>query len=168
MGFISSNPHIFDKLALGHLTKFMKTISQPVSQLTNVTEVNVRFSEVDVLGIVWHGHYLKFFEDGREAFGKQYGLGYLDVYKHKLAVPLININVDFKKTVKYGDTVIIETTFINSPAAKIIFKYKVFRASDKELVATGESSQVFMNLEHELHITMPPFFEEWKKINGLI
>lgn len=140
----------------------------PVNQLTNITEVNVRFSEVDVLGIVWHGHYLKFFEDGREAFGKQYNLGYLDVYKHKLAVPLVNINVDFKKIVKYGDSVIIETTFINSAAAKIIFNYKVFRLSDKELVATGESIQVFMNMEHELYITVPSFFEEWKKNNSLI
>ncbi|HET6225857.1 MAG TPA: acyl-CoA thioesterase, partial [Bacteroidia bacterium] len=58
-----------------------------VSQLTNRTEVPVRFSEVDALGIVWHGHYLKFFEDGREAFGRQYGLGYLDIHKEEFVVP---------------------------------------------------------------------------------
>jgi acyl-CoA thioester hydrolase len=135
--------------------------------LINRTEVPVRFSEVDALGIVWHGHYLKFFEDGRESFGKQYKLGYLDIYKQNFATPLVNINVDFKKTVKYGDSVIIETTFINSAAAKIIFNYKIYRASDNELVAKGESVQVFMNLDHELYITLPPFFEEWKKKNGL-
>lgn len=139
-----------------------------VHTLTNRTEVPVRFSEVDALGIVWHGHYLKFFEDGREAFGKQYQLGYLDMYKEKFATPLVNINVDFKKTVKYGDSVIIETTFINSPAAKIIFQYKIYRTSDNELVAKGESTQVFMNLEHELYITLPPFFEAWKKTNSLL
>jgi len=138
---------------------------QATIQLINKTEVNVRFSEVDALGIVWHGHYLKFFEDGREAFGKQYGLGYLDVYENELTIPLININVDFKKIVKYGDSVRIETAFINSSAAKIIFKYKIFRLSDDELVATGESIQVFMNMKHELYITVPPFFEEWKKHN---
>lgn len=136
--------------------------------LTNRTEVPVRFSEVDALGIVWHGHYLKFFEDGREAFGKDYGLGYLDIYREKFATPLVNINVDFKKTVKYGDSVIIETTYIDSPAAKIIFHYRIYRASDNELVAKGESTQVFMNLDHELYITLPPFFEAWKKKNGLL
>ena len=136
-----------------------------VPKLTNRTEVPVRFSEIDALGIVWHGHYLKFFEDGREAFGKQYELGYLDVYKHKFALPLIRINVDFKKIVKYGDSVVIETTYIDSPAAKVVFKYKIFRLSDNELVATGESTQIFMTLKHELYITMPVFFEEWKKRN---
>lgn len=143
----------------------MKTTIQQVCLLTNTVEVNVRFSEVDALGIVWHGHYLKFFEDGREAFGRQYGLGYLDVYNHQLTIPLVNINVDFKKIVKYGDSVRIETTFINSPAAKIIFNYKIFRLSDNMLVATGESTQVFMNPQHELYITVPAFFEAWKKKN---
>lgn len=137
-------------------------------QLMSRTEVPVRFSEVDALGIVWHGHYIKFFEDGREAFGKTYGLGYLDIYDQKFATPLVNISVDYKKTVKYGDSVIIETTFINSPAAKIIFSYSIFRVSDGELVATGQSVQVFINMEHELYITLPPFFEQWKKENGLM
>ena len=150
----------------------MKTIVQKektvINKLSNTTKVDVRFSEVDALGIVWHGHYLKFFEDGRESFGKQFGLGYLDIYKHKFAIPLVKMNVDFKRTVKYGDSVRIITTFINSPASKIIFNYKVYRDSDDELVATGESVQVFMNLEHELYITIPPFFEEWKKTNSLI
>lgn len=136
-----------------------------LTKLANTINVPVRFSEVDALGIVWHGHYLKFFEDGREAFGRQYGLGYLDMYKHKFATPLVKINVDFKKTVKYGDQVKVITTFINSPAAKIIFHYEVYRESDNELVAAGESTQVFMNLDHELYITVPAFFEEWKKTN---
>jgi acyl-CoA thioester hydrolase len=147
----------------------METITQKektaVKQLTHRTEVDVRFSEVDALGIVWHGHYVKFFEDGREAFGKNFGLGYLDVYKHGFATPIVNLNVNFKKTVKYGERVIIETTFINSPASKIIFQYNIYRTSDNELVATGESTQVFMNLDHELYITLPAFFEEWKTIN---
>lgn len=133
--------------------------------LTNSTLVPVRFSEVDALGIVWHGHYLKFFEDGREAFGRQFELGYLDVYKHKFATPLVKINVDFKKTVKYGDHVKIITTFVPSAAAKIIFNYEIYRESDGELVATGESTQVFMNLSHELHIVVPEFYENWKRKN---
>lgn len=132
-------------------------------QLINRTEVPVRFSEIDALGIVWHGHYLKFFEDGREAFGKQYDLGYLDIHRQHFLVPLVNINVDFKRTVKYGESILIETTYMDCPAAKIIFNYKLYRSSDKELVATGSSIQVFMDLKQELYITQPEFFLEWKK-----
>jgi len=145
-----------------------KNQSDSIHPLTNLTTTNVRFSEVDAVGIVWHGHYLKFFEDGREAFSKQFGLSYLDVYKLDFFTPIVNINLDYKKTVMYGDSVLIHTTFVDSPAAKIIFQYRIFRQSDNEMVASGQSIQVFMNKQHQLFITIPPFFAEWKKKNGIL
>ena len=56
------------------------------------TEVLVRFNEADPLGIVWHGHYIRYFEDGREDFGKQFGIGYLDFYKNGLVIPVVNVD----------------------------------------------------------------------------
>lgn len=44
-----------------------KTV-QPAA-LTDRTSLRVRFSEVDSMQIVWHGEYVRYFEDGREAFG---------------------------------------------------------------------------------------------------
>ena len=48
--------------------------------LTTEIEFDIRFSETDAMGVVWHGNYLKYFEDGREAFGKEFGMEYLDIY----------------------------------------------------------------------------------------
>ena len=115
--------------------------------------------------IYQYSFYIKFFEDGREAFGKAFSLGYLDIYAAGYATPIVNINIDFKKTVKYGDSIIIETTFINSQAAKLIFHYRIFRASDNELVATGESTQVFVTLDYQLYITVPDFLNKWKNLH---
>lgn len=136
--------------------------------LKNITESLIKFSEVDSLCVVWHGHYVRYFEDGREAFGKQFGLGYLDIYKFGLAVPLVDLQVKFKKILEYGDTAIIETTFINSPASKLIFEYKITSANHGYVACLGKSTQVFMSpVNKELFITMPPFMEEWKKAQGL-
>ena len=33
---------------------------------------DIRFSEVDSMGVVWHGNYAKYFEDAREEFGRKY------------------------------------------------------------------------------------------------
>ncbi len=132
--------------------------------LKNTTQVLIKFSEVDSLRVVWHGHYVRYFEDGREAFGKHYGLGYLDMYEHGFAVPLVDLQVNFKRVLEYGDSAIIETSFINSPAAKLIFEYKITSVNHGYVVCTGRSTQVFMKpTTKELHITMPPFMEEWKK-----
>lgn len=136
--------------------------------LKNTTQMLIKFSEVDSLRVVWHGHYVRYFEDGREAFGKQYNLGYLDVYEHNLAVPLVDLQVNFKRVLEYGDSAIIETTFINSPAAKLLFEYKIISAKHGYVACIGKSTQVFMNpTNKELHITMPPFMDEWKKKWGL-
>ena len=98
-------------------------------QLTDTLEIRVRFSEVDSMRIVWHGNYLKYFEDGRESFGARYNLGYLDVYKHNVMIPLVKVVCDYKRPLAYGDTAVIETRFINHDAAKIVFEYTIFRKS---------------------------------------
>lgn len=132
--------------------------------LKHTTQQPVKFSEVDSLRVVWHGHYVRYFEDGREAFGKAYGLGYLDIYEHGLSVPLIDLSVNFKKVLEYGDEAIIETTFVDSPAAKLIFEYKISSLRHGHVVCMGRSTQVFMEPHSkELYITMPPFLEQWKK-----
>lgn len=132
--------------------------------LTDQTEVVVKFNEADPLGIVWHGHYIRYFEDGREAFGKKYGIAYLDFYHNGLAVPVVSVNCDYKKPLRYGDSVIVETTFVNSKAAKLKFDYKMYESKTRNLVAVGSSLQVFVNARtFELELTMPQFVEEWKK-----
>jgi acyl-CoA thioester hydrolase len=135
--------------------------------LSDRKEVIVRFGEVDSMKIVWHGNYLKYFEDGRESFGERYNIGYLDVYKYHIMIPIVKVNCDYKRPLEYGDTAIVETRFINSEAAKILFEYQIFRKSDNELVATGSSMQVFLTPDRELLLTSPQFFIEWKKKWGI-
>lgn len=136
--------------------------------LSNRTTVKVRFSEVDSLRIVWHGHFIKYFEDGREGFGNEYGFGYLDFYNEGLLTPIVDVNCHYKKHLTYGDEIIIETTFINTDAAKIVFEYKIIKKEDESIVATGTSIQVFLSIDMELILTNPDFFLEWKKKHGLI
>jgi len=137
-------------------------------KLIDRTEVKVRFGEVDSMGIVWHGNYVKYIEEGRESFGKKYGISYLDIYANNVMAPVVNMNIDFKKQVQYGDQLIIETEFINQEAAKIIFHFKIFRKSDNELVVTAESTKVFIDLKREMLLYPPQFVLDWKRKVGLI
>ncbi|SFE14994.1 acyl-CoA thioester hydrolase [Chitinophaga sp. CF118] len=137
--------------------------------LTESVKVLVRFNEADPLGIVWHGHYVRYFEDGREAFGEKYGLRYLDIYEYGYTVPVVNVVCNYRKPLRYGDSVRIETTYINTAAAKVRFEYKLFNAATGELVADGSSLQVFLDIATStLQLTMPPFFEKWKQTQGLL
>jgi acyl-CoA thioester hydrolase len=61
------------------------------------TETIIRFSEVDSMGVVWHGNYVKYFEDGREAFGNKYGLNYLDFHKNGILTPIVKLSCNRDK-----------------------------------------------------------------------
>lgn len=131
--------------------------------LTNKKEITVRFSECDALKMVWHGNYVKYFEDGRESFGQEFGLAYLKIYEEAgFVAPIIHLECDYKKMVGLSEQITIETTFVDSPAAKLIFKYKIYNQK-QELVCEGKTIQVFVNNDSkELMITIPPFIEKWK------
>lgn len=131
--------------------------------LTNRTTFKVRFSEIDSMQIVWHGEYIRYFEDGREAFGLQYGLDYMSIYAQGYMVPIVDLNCQFKQSLSFNEEAVIETRYINSDAAKIEFEYTIYRASDLKVVATGSTTQVFLNTNKELELTNPTFYMEWKK-----
>lgn len=135
--------------------------------LVNKKEISVRFSEIDSMGILWHGHYIKYFEDGREAFGKEYDLGYFQVYEEGYMIPIVKVDCNFKRPIRYQDQVIVETTFVDTPAAKIIFEYRVYCKNTNEVFATGRSEQVFLDKNYQLYLTLPDFFVAWKSQRGL-
>lgn len=132
------------------------------TKLTETYDIRVRFNETDPLGIVWHGYYIHYFEDGREAFGRKYGISYLDVNKKGYATPIVKSSSEHKLPLRYGDIATIETTFINTPAAKMIFSYKIKNAEGK-VVCSGETVQVFVDDKGELSLTNPEFYETWKQ-----
>jgi acyl-CoA thioester hydrolase len=136
--------------------------------LVDRTEVKVRFGEVDSMGIVWHGNYVKYIEEGRESFGHKYGISYLDIYANNVMAPVVHMDIDFKRQVEYGDQLIVETTYIEMESAKIVFRYKIFRKSDNELVATATTTQVFIDQDREMLLYPPEFVLEWKRKVGLI
>ncbi len=131
--------------------------------LFTTTQIPVRFSEVDSLKVVWHGHYYKYFEDGREAFGHEHGIDYLTVFEQGFVIPIVKSSCEHKNPLEYGDEAIIETTYVDTRAAKIQFTYKIFRASDKKLAATGATTQVFLDRDGQLVLNTPESVEAWKK-----
>jgi len=140
-------------------------MEQKILKATKVLEI--RFSEVDSMNIVWHGSYALYFEDAREAFGEKYGLGYLDIFGNGYYAPLVDLRFEYKKPIIYGDKVRIEITYRNTDAAKIFFDYEIFD-SNNSLLAKGYSIQVFLDKQYQLQWMNPDFYLKWKEKHNLI
>lgn len=132
--------------------------------LSVIKPFEIRFSEVDSMGVVWHGNYAKYFEDAREAFGEKYDLGYLMMYDKGYFEPIVELTFKYKRPMIYGMKPEIELFYHPTEVAKIIFDYEIRDAETKEVFATGHSVQVFMDrYTHQLVLYSPDFYEEWKK-----
>jgi acyl-CoA thioester hydrolase len=139
----------------------MKRKTKPPS-LTHKTTCKVRFSEVDMMNIAWHGSYVKYLEDGREDFGNCFGIGYMDIYRAGYKAPVVDLKIEYRKAVGIGDTVIVETRYIHTEAAKIFFDYIVYNEQG-EVVITAYTIQVFLDEKDQLVLQNPEFYMEWKK-----
>lgn len=141
-----------------------------MSKITLISKkpVTIRFNEVDSMGIVWHGSYVKYFEDGREAFGKEFNIGYLDIFANGFYAPLVNLDFNYKKPLIYGDEITVITKYINTDAAKIMFEYQIVNNKTNEVVTTGKSTQVFLDKNYQLILYNPDFYEKWKKDHKLL
>ena len=141
-----------------------RKIGTRTASLITTTRTTVRFSEVDSMQVVWHGEYVRYFEDGREAFGREYpGLGYLDFYANGYTAPIVDLQLQYVSPLTVNDVAIIETRYIDTVAAKLTFEYIIRRERDGELVARGSSVQVFVDAEGNMELNVPTFFENWKR-----
>ena len=133
------------------------------SALYVTKNIDIRFSEVDSMNVVWHGNYLLYFEDAREAFGQKYGLDYLTIYHNGYYAPLVDMSLQYKRPIVYGQKTVIKITYCPTDAAKLVFEYEIWDEEGVTLFVKGRSVQVFMDMNYQLIWTNPPFFEEWKK-----
>ena len=125
-------------------------------------DIDVRFSEVDSMGVVWHGAYPLYLEDAREAFGEKYGLTYANYVAKGYYAPIADMQIQYKQPLRHETKIKIIARYIPTEAAKIIFEYEIRDRESNVLYSTGKTIQVFMDLNYQLVWQNPTWFEEWK------
>jgi len=135
--------------------------------MTKYTEdnikVRVRFSESDAMGVVWHGNYLKYFEDGREKLGETFGMSYMDIANAGFVVPIVGVEVKYLAPVTFGQHVNVICRLIDSKAAKIIHEYEIWNLETNKVSCKGRTEQVFLEQQSkELQLVYPDFYIQWK------
>ncbi len=126
-------------------------------------QIDVRFSEVDSMNVVWHGSYALYFEDAREAFGAKYGLEYMTIAAAGCFAPLVDLSFRYLRPIVYGMHCRVDIFYRPTEAAKIVFDYEIRDTQTNALIATGHSVQAFMDREYRLLWYRPDFYTAWQK-----
>lgn len=136
-------------------------------RLCSNVKVKVRFSEVDSLRIVWHGRYLEYLEDAREAFGHEHGLEYMYMYDQGFLAPMYDIKMKYLAPATTDDVLSVTITYRPARGAKLIFDYEIRREADGQLLFTAETTQLFTTHDGEFVLSCPDFLTEWKKKHNI-
>ena len=107
------------------------------------TQITVRYAETDMMGIVYHGNYLPWFEVGRTTLLKECGVVYRDLEAQGFRLPVIELGAKFFKPALYDDTVTVITRLKERPLLRIRLDYEVRRGD--ELLVTGFTIHTFIN-----------------------
>lgn len=123
--------------------------------LVSRTQINVRYAETDMMGIVYHGNYLPWFEVGRTNLLKECGVPYRELEAQGYYLPVIEMGAKFLRSALYDDTLTIITQLKERPLLRIHLEYEVRRG--EELLVTGFTVHTFINKAGE-PVRPPPAF----------
>ncbi|MFO7766671.1 MAG: acyl-CoA thioesterase [Pelovirga sp.] len=130
--------------------------------LRTLVRRTVRFEEIDPLGIVWHGRYPGYLEDGRVALGRQYGLGYMDFYHHGVMAPIKQMHLDYQLPLRFEEVFSIEALLHWSDATRLNHEF-ILRNSADQVVTTGYTVQLLTDPQQQTLLVPPPFYEEFRQ-----
>lgn len=132
--------------------------------LENICRVRVKFCEIDSMQRAWHGSYVIYFEDGRESFGRCYpGIGYADMQHSGIYAPIYDIHITYHAPLAMNDVARIHTRYIYKPGARLDYNYEVYREHDNVLCASGNTVQLFIDLQGQLMIDRPDYYQQWQE-----
>ncbi len=123
------------------------------------TTIRVRYAETDQMGYVYYGNYAQYYEVGRVEALRELGFSYRDMEEKGIMLPVLELNINYKKPAFYDDEITIVTTIKEIPSVRITFDYECYNSA-KELLNTGKVTLVFIDKKTNKPCQPPKWFSE--------
>lgn len=104
-------------------------------------EVEVPFHDVDIAGVAWHGHYMKYLENARWAVMNRIGFGLEAMVASGFLWPVVGLEVKYVRAARYGDRLRVKCSIVEWDA-RLVINYLIVDAKDDARVARAQTVQV--------------------------
>lgn len=111
------------------------------------TELRVRFDEVDAYGVVFYANYLRYFEVGRMAMLRAYGIHPSTFPALGLFVPVVRAQIDYKRPARMEEEIVVRATVLPPRVAAITCRFEIVAKEGRAVLVQGETTQVFQKLD---------------------
>jgi len=125
----------------------------------NKINFRVRYGETDQMGVVYHGNYAQYLEMGRIEWLRKIGISYKKMEQEGVMLPVISLNINFKKSALYDDLITVETILEKIPSVRICFRYVIYNEGN-EILAKASTELVFMDAKTKKPMRCPDYILE--------
>ncbi|MEK6742332.1 MAG: thioesterase family protein [Nitrospirota bacterium] len=123
-------------------------------------ELEVPFHDVDVMGVVWHGHYLKYFEQARTALLQKIGFDYPQMIEIGYVWPVVESYVKYLRPIRYSQRIKVDAQMVEYEN-RLRMAYVITDRDTGEKLTKGETTQVAIEINtKELQFVSPRRFIE--------
>ena len=127
-----------------------------MSLLSDEIEIRIRYGETDQMGVVYHGNYTQYLEMGRIEWLRKLGISYKKMEQEGIMLPVLSLNLNFKKSARYDDVIKVKTQLKKIPSVRIEFDYEITNHK-KEVLTTANTVLVFVNMKTNKPMKCPQY-----------
>ncbi|SFD29008.1 acyl-CoA thioesterase [Algibacter pectinivorans] len=120
-------------------------------------QIRVRYGETDQMRVVYHGNYALYLEMGRIEWLRKLGVSYKSMEDNGIMLPVVSLNVNYKKSAGYDDVINVKTQLKNKPNVKIEFEYEITNEKG-EILTTASTVLVFVDMKTGRPTKAPQYF----------
>jgi acyl-CoA thioester hydrolase len=127
--------------------------------LSLVTEVRPAFFDVDPMGVVYHGHYVKFFEVARSALMQRFNYDYVEMRASGFLWPIVDMRIKFVRPASLHQRLKVKATIVEFES-RLRVEY-VITSEAGEVLTRGYTIQVAVDAQTmEMQYVCPPVLWE--------
>lgn len=133
-------------------------------------EHKVQYYETDQMGVVHHSNYIRWFEEARTDFMEQMGMGYDEMEDSGIISPVLSVEADYLRMVRFGESVTIDTKVREYNGIKLTVEYEIVDNKTGMVHCHGLTKHCFLNRNGRpvsLKKDFPDFHEMFANAPGM-
>lgn len=110
-------------------------------RFTAAVELTIPFHDLDMMGVVWHGHYWRYFEIAREALLNRFDYGYRQMKASGYLWPVVDSRIRYRDTLTFEQKIRVEA-WLEEYENRLRIGYRIVDVASGKRTTTGYTIQV--------------------------
>lgn len=131
-----------------------------ITMFVSEKQIEIRYAETDQMGVVYHANYIIWLEVGRSQLLKDLGFSYAALEKMGYVSPVLDISVQYKKALRYGQIATVRTWIHEHGKLRTTYAYEILH-EDGSIAATAKSIHTLLRKEDFRPVALSKINADW-------